>query len=283
MLKMAHPGVVRYLPVARIPVPRPEPHAATTYVDAASPGGRIAKLITDFPFLHRRRQAGDFLFRTGDTFHFFYVLNSGFAKTFYLSEDGREQTTGLHLRGDILGLDAVATGAYHCDAIALEECDVLAIPFDVVIACSQRNAALVREFHQAFSAEIRSDRNLMLTMRSVHAAGRVAAFLLEMSARFASRGFSASRLQLRLTREEIGSMLGLTLETVSRALSRFAQSGLITVCLREIVLLDVDGLRDVIAKPARMSPRRACGGPTPDTDENMCRRSPAPAAVLSAA
>ena len=225
-------------------------YSANAYLDATSPGGRIAKLITDVPFVHRHRERGDYLFRVGAAFRFLYVINAGFVKTCYVSEDGRAQTTDLHLRGDILGLDAVATATYGCDAVALEACDVLAIPYEVVIKSGQQNSDLVRELYLAFSMEIRSDRNLMLNMRSLSAAGRVAGFLLKMSARFASRGFSATELQLRLSRQEIGSILGLELETVSRAFSHFAQLGLISVCLREIVLLDRAGLQDIIAPPA---------------------------------
>jgi len=209
-------------------------------------GNRIADMIDDIPLAHRRLKQGEYLYRAGSEFRYIYVLNAGFAKTCHASADGREQTTGFHLRGDILGLDAVATGTYNCDAIALDVCDVLAIPYDVVIARGMQQPALMRELHCAFSAEIRSDRDLMLRMGSLPAEGRVAAFLLEMSQRFGSRGFSATRLQLRLTRQEIGSLLGLKLETVSRAFSRFAKVGLISVHLRDITLLDVEGLKDMM-------------------------------------
>jgi CRP/FNR family transcriptional regulator len=166
-----------------------------------------------------------------------------------MTTDGREQTTGLHMRGDILGLDGISTGTHGYDAIAIDTCDVLVIPIGAVLAGSLRNPDLVRELYHAFSAEIRSDQNLMLHMRSTGAGGRVAAFLLEMSMRFASRGFSANELQLPLSRREIGSMIGLELETVSRVFSRFAGLGLITVCLRKIVLLNRDGLRMIVAEP----------------------------------
>ena len=225
-------------------------HAVTACVNAPAPGSRIAKLITDFPIVHQRLKQGEHMFRAGAEFHSLYVLNAGFAKTCHVSEDGREQTTGFHLRGDILGLDAIATGTYGCDAVALDLCDVLAIPYDAVIANGQRNPDLIRELHRAFSTEIRNDRDLMLSMGSLAAEGRVAAFLLEMSERFGSRGFSPTDLQLRLTRQEIGSLLGLKLETVSRAFSNFARLGLITVHLREIVLLDKAGLRDIVTQPA---------------------------------
>ena len=257
-MKMANPGITFPAPagaaVAPIGSPISEADVAVGCVDVISPGSRIAKLITEFPLTLRRRKAGDYLFRSGADFHFFYVLNAGFVKTCHVSEDGREQTAGIHLRGDILGLDAVATGTYCCDAVALDTCDVLAVPYDIVIARSAGNPDLIRELYHAFSTEIRSDRELMLTMRSLPADGRVASFLLEMSFRFASRGFSATELQLRLTRQEIGSMLGLKLETVSRAFSRFARLGLISVCLREIVLLERAGLLDIIAQRGVKNP-----------------------------
>ena len=98
----------------------------TAHVGLATPGSRIARLIADSRITHRRRKPGDYLFRAGDDFRLFHVLSAGFAKTSYVSEDGREQTTGLHLRGDILGLDAVAAGAYGCNAVALDGSDRVA-------------------------------------------------------------------------------------------------------------------------------------------------------------
>lgn len=230
---------------------------ATQAPTDAAPGSNIARLITDFPITHRRLKMGDFLFRAGGEFSSFYVLNAGFIRTFSVSEDGQERTVGFHLRGDILGLEAIATGTYGCDAVALDVCDVLAIPYDTVIEHGSRNPDLVREIHRAFSAEIRSDRDLMLNLSNLPADGRVAAFLLELSQRFGSRGFSATELQLRLTRQEIGSMLGLKLETVSRAFSRFAKLGLISVDLRQIVLRDIDGLREMVDHPLEAELRGA--------------------------
>jgi CRP/FNR family transcriptional regulator len=203
--------------------------------------------------MHRQRKRGDYLFRAGDDLHFFYLLSAGFVKTSFVSEDGREQTIGIHLRGDILGLEALATGTHSCDAMAVDACDVVAIPFDALLGNGQKNPALVHEVYKAFSAEINADRKLLHNMRSLNAAGRVASFLLDLSARAASRGFSATKLQLRLTRQEIGSMLGLEFETVSRTLSQFAQLGLISVYFREIVLLDHDAIADIMAQPAGQS------------------------------
>lgn len=228
-------------------------------VDTSAPGSRIVELIGDFAETRRWRKAGEYLFRAGGIFEFFYVLNAGFAKSSYISEDGRERITGVHLRGDILGLDAIATGTHGCDAVTLDACEVIAISYEHLLTHCQRNPALVHELHRAFSAEIRSDRDLMLSMTNASAEGRVASFLLEMSLRFASRGFSATQLQLHLTRQEIGSMLGLKLETVSRVFSRLAKMGLITVCLRDIVLLDLEGLLDISTPPGGTERSTASG------------------------
>ena len=230
---------------------------------ADSPGSRIARLIPEFPLMHRIRKRGDHLFHAGDPFRCFHILNAGVAKTCCTSEDGLEQIIGLHLGGDILGLEAMAAGVHGCDAVALDTCDVLILPFDVVIAQSQRRPALIRELMNAFSTEIRTALDLIGSMRCLPATGRVAAFLLEISTRCAARGFSATNLQMRLTRQEIGSMLGLELETVSRAFSRFAQLGLISVRLREIVLLDPQGLRELAAQAA-MPKRQIGSGPKVD-------------------
>ena len=232
-----------------------------TGIGVASPGSRIAMLIHDFPFMHRTRNRGDYLFHAGDNFRFIHVLNAGFAKTCHSSADGQEQTLGLHIRGDILGLEAVSSGSHGCDAVALDTCDVLALPYDMLLERSQRSPALIYELMHAFSAEIQADRELVGNMRGLSAAGRVAAFLLDTSARFAARGFSATQIQLRLSRHEIGSILGLELETVSRVFSRFAQLGLLSVRLREIVLLDRDQLRDLIAQPALPKRRQRARSP----------------------
>lgn len=227
------------------------PAAQSAITRANSAGNRIAALMSgEFAIAHKRLKAGDCLFHSGAEFNALYVINAGFAKTCYTSEDGREQITGFHLRGDILGLDAIATGTYACDAIALDVSDVLVIPYEAVMAESARNPLLLRELHSAFSAEIRSDRDHMFTIGSRGAEGRVAAFLIEMSERFGARGFSATKLQLRMTRQEIGSLLGLKLETVSRALSNFAKLGLISVNLRDVDLIDRAGLAAVAGAEA---------------------------------
>ncbi|MEQ1518493.1 MAG: helix-turn-helix domain-containing protein [Usitatibacteraceae bacterium] len=221
---------------------RPGTHA----LKAETPGNKIVDLLTDFPITHRRFKRGEHLFRSGDAFTCLYLLNAGFAKTCYLSVDGREQVTGFHMRGDTLGLDAVVTGHHACDAIALDVCDILAIPYEAMIKRAQQDPELIRQVIMAFGTELLSDHEQLMSMGSLAADSRVAAFLLELSRRFGERGFSDRILQLRLTRVEIGGLLGLKMETVSRAFSRFAKMGLIDVHLRDVTILDMDGLRAIV-------------------------------------
>jgi CRP/FNR family transcriptional regulator len=96
--------------------------------------------------------------------------------------------------------------------------------------------------------EIQRERALMVLLGSMRAEERIAVFLLNLSQRMASRGYSATRFILRMTREEIGSLLGLKLETVSRILSRFQAEKMIRVHNREIDLYDIDRLRAVVGR-----------------------------------
>lgn len=191
----------------------------------------------------RRLSRGDHLYRTQDPFHALYAVRSGFLKTFVLHEDGREQVTGFQMTGEILGMDAISTDRHACDAVALEDTEVCEVPFADLERLSGTIPALQRHFHKTLSREIVRDQGLMLLLGSMRAEERLAAFLLNLSQRFAERGYSRSEFNLRMTREDIGSYLGMKLETVSRTLSRLQDEGLLAVQGRAIQLLDPDRLK----------------------------------------
>jgi CRP/FNR family transcriptional regulator len=195
----------------------------------------------------RTFQRGEALYRTGQPFHSLYAVRSGFFKTFILHEDGREQVTGFQMSGEILGMDAISTDLHACDAVALEDSEVCEVPFDDLERLSGEIPALQRHFHKTLSREIVRDQGLLLLLGSMRAEERLAAFLLNFSQRFADRGYSRTEFNLRMTREDIGSYLGMKLETVSRTLSRFQEDGLLEVQGKAIQLLDVDRLRAVTA------------------------------------
>jgi len=192
------------------------------------------------------------LYRTGDTFEAIYAIRTGSFKSDVLLEDGREQVTGFHMTGDILGLDGIGTEAHTCNAIALEDSEVCVISYPKLEEFARVIEGLQHQFHKVMSREIVRDHSVMLLLGSMRAEERLAAFLLNMSQRFTARGFSPTEFNLRMTREEIGSYLGLKLETVSRAFSHFQEGGLISVHQKHICILDNDGLKKLIQHHASM-------------------------------
>ncbi len=189
---------------------------------------------------------GETLFRAGDRFQSLYAVRTGFFKTRVSSEDGRDQVTGFQMAGELLGLDGISTDRHACDAVALEDSQVCVIPFNQLEDLSREFTDLQHQFHKIMSREIVRDHGVMLLLGSMRAEERLAAFLLNLTQRLQARGFSGSALVLRMTREEIGSYLGLKLETVSRTFSKFQEDGLLDVKQRQIRILDADGLRKLV-------------------------------------
>lgn len=194
----------------------------------------------------RTVQHGDTLFRAGDPFAALYAVRTGFFKTRISSEDGRDQVTGFQMAGELLGLDGISADRHTCDAVALEDSQVCVIPFERLEDLSREFSDLQRQFHKIMSREIVRDHGVMLLLGSMRAEERLAAFLLNLTERLQARGFSASAVVLRMTRGEIGSFLGLKLETVSRAFSKFQDDGVLQVKQRNVRVLDASALRRLV-------------------------------------
>ncbi len=195
----------------------------------------------------RRKVArGEPLFQAGDRFDAVYAVWTGFFKTIIASKDGREQVTGFQMAGELLGLDGIGTRVHEVDAVALEDSQVCVMPFDELQALALEVNSLQQQFHRVMSHEIVRDHGVMLLLGSMHAEERLAAFVLNLTHRLSARGFSSSAIVLRMSREEIGSFLGLKLETVSRTFSKFQANGLLFVRHRQIQITDPVGLQQVI-------------------------------------
>ena len=191
---------------------------------------------------------GDALFRAGVAFTSLYAVRTGFFKTFVSSDDGRDQVTGFHMAGELLGLDGIGTDRHTCDAIALEHSQVCVIGYHQLEDLSRELPDLQRHFHRIMSRAIVHDHAVMLLLGNMRAEERVAAFLVNLTQRLRTRGFSASSLVLRMTRAEIGSYLGLKLETVSRAFSKFHDDGVLAVKQRQISVLDPAALQALVSR-----------------------------------
>jgi CRP/FNR family transcriptional regulator len=196
----------------------------------------------------RRKVArGQHLFRAGDPFEAIYAVKTGFFKTEVLTAGGLNQVTGFQMAGEIFGMDGISTEAHSCDAIALEDSEVCLIPFADLETLSVQIPALQRHLHKIMSREIVRDQGMMMMLGTLRAETRVVAFLLNLSQRFAARGYSPVEFHLRMSREEISSYLGFTIETVSRMLSQLRNAGLIAVQKKYIQLLDVPALKSLLA------------------------------------
>jgi len=191
----------------------------------------------------RRLKKGEPLFRAGDPFSALYAVRLGTFKTTVLAEDGRDQVAGYHLPGDLVGLDGLGNQQHGSDAVALEDSEACAIPFDRLEDLARRIPSLQHNLHRFLAREIAQDHGVMLLLGSMRAEERLATFLLDLAARYRRRGYSSTEFVLRMTREEIGSFLGLKLETVSRLFSRFQEEGLLRVSGREVRLVDIASLK----------------------------------------
>ena len=195
-----------------------------------------------------RLKKGESLYRAGEPFHALYAVRLGSLKTTVLAEDGREQVAGYHMLGDIIGLDGIGTDRHGCQATALEDTEVCIMPFERLEDLARKVPALQHNLHQFLAREITRDHNVMLLLGSMRAEERLAVFLVNLSERYRRRGYSSTEFVLRMTREEIGSYLGLKLETVSRLFSRFQDEGVIQVQGRNIKVLDMAKLKHLVGQ-----------------------------------
>ncbi|AYQ90085.1 MAG: fumarate/nitrate reduction transcriptional regulator Fnr [Burkholderia gladioli] len=195
--------------------------------------------------LARPVRRGDALFREGDSFDSLYAVRSGALKSVATRHDGREQVAGLHLAGEPLGLDGIADNQHPRTAVALEDSTVCVIPYAPLRSLCSETSTLQARVLKLMSEQLVRETTQSILLGSLNADERVAAFLLDVSRRYLARGYSSTEFNLRMTREEIGSYLGITLETVSRTLSKFQRNGLLSMQGRIVHILDFEGLQAI--------------------------------------
>jgi CRP/FNR family transcriptional regulator len=208
-------------------------------------GDELARM-ENVVYARRRVKRGESLFNAGAEFSAVYAIRSGFFKTSVVDGEGREQVTGFHMGGELMGLDGLGAGVYNGTAVALEDSEACVLPYALVEDMAREIPALQRHLHSVLAREIVRDHGVMMLLGSMRAEERLATFLLNLSKRFVRRGYSASDFHLRMTREELGSYLGLKLETVSRLFSAFQKDGWIDVQQKHVRIVDVAGLQSVL-------------------------------------
>lgn len=221
----------------------PEPSFQTTLAQARPLD--LDQLRNEVPLLRRRLEAGQYLYRAGQRFQSLFLIHTGSVKTCELADDGREQITGFHMAGELIGVESIGLSTHVCDVIALESCEIWELPYPPVISACVRLPELQARLNAALAQEIRRHRSWMLALGTLAAEQRVAAFLLDLATRYEALGFSGKHFILRMSRADIASYLALKHETVSRALSHLADAQCIAVCRREMRILDQAGMRRI--------------------------------------
>ena len=196
----------------------------------------------------RPMHRGNTLFQKGQEFSSIYVVKTGTIKTYSPCLDGNEQVIDFHLPGEVIGLDGIESGHHICSAKALETSAICEIPFSKLEELTATTPALQHQLFRIMSQEITKDTGLLRLLGKSTAEERLAAFLLGLSVRFQSRGFSGTDFNLSMSRQEIGSYLGLALETISRLLTHFQEDGILQVDRKHIQIMDMDRLYGLLAK-----------------------------------
>ena len=204
--------------------------------------GTDVERLDSLMFARRRIKEGHALYHEGEKFQFIYAVRSGTFKSNLTLKDGREQVTGFQMAGELLGLDGLASGRHASSAVALEDAEICAIPYAHLSELAAGSTDMQHVISRLMSREIVREHSLMMLLGSMNAEERLAAFLLNISQRMKARGYSASEFHLRMSRAEIGSYLGMKLETVSRTFSGFQQHGLLEVDKKHVRIVDLEGL-----------------------------------------
>ena len=210
--------------------------------------------LDDIMGRRRRILRDENLYRMDEPFKNLYAIRLGHFKTYQINPSGEQQIAGFQMAGELLGMDAIGTERHHCGATALEDSDVCEIPFARLEDLFAHIPTLLHHFHRIMSQEITREQNVMLLLGNMRAEQRFAVFLVNLSSRYAARGYSATSFQLRMSREDIGNYLGLTIESISRLLSRFKKQGWLNVDKREVHLLDPVRLRAMAAGTEHCQP-----------------------------
>lgn len=203
----------------------------------------------DTLFQHVRYKAGQRIHRIGQAFDTLFIVNSGFVKTIHIDEFGNEQVLSFPMKGDILGIDGIHKQHHASEAIALTDCDMILVPYKTFANLGRIHVELEQAMFSVMSREIVREQLMISMLSALSAEAKVARFLINLGERFSQMGYSGRSFNLRMTRQEIGSYLGLTLETVSRTLSALNELGMISVEQREINLLDTAALKTLRRLP----------------------------------
>lgn len=234
-----------------------------------------AALLVRHRFSLLRLRAGQCLYRQGARCDTLYAVRTGALRSSAVDDCGAEQVLAFPLPGDLLGGDGLADGCYRSTACALNASEVVLLGLTQLCAAMRESPALELAVLAATARPAAGQIDLLFLLGTLGAEARVAAFLLDLGERYQARGGRRDSISLPMTRRDIGLLLGLQIETISRALSSLVEAGLIGVDGRQVEIVDRARLRQMLdsarqsgsgsirpllsrARPVRPPPRPFC-------------------------
>lgn len=203
-----------------------------------------------YRFQHIKSRTGARVYSAGDRCDALFIVYAGFLKTSWVDKYGNEKILDFPMKGDVVGFDGIESKQFKNTLVALSDIELIVVPMDFFHASSSNAYGFRRRILELMSNALIAGQKVEYMMGTLPAEARVAKFLLSISQKFRAMGFSDKSFHLRMTREDIGSYLGLTLETVSRTLSGFSRCGFIRVDQKFIEIVDVEGLKLLRRLPA---------------------------------
>lgn len=185
------------------------------------------------------------VYRQGAPFQSIYAVRTGAVKACFLDRDGEETVIGFYLPGEVFGIDGIGTRHYRSTASALEHSAICEIPFDRFDSLGVQLPGLRQHLLALLSRDLVEEQQHSVLLAKRSAEQRVAAFLINLSHRYKRQQLSSTDFQLPLSRTEIASYLGLTIETVSRVFSRFSKQGLLALNQRELRNCQIEKLQPI--------------------------------------
>jgi CRP/FNR family transcriptional regulator len=207
--------------------------------------------FNSFPqkFLHVRVKAGRHVYLSNDKCEMIYLVYSGFLKNTWADTNGNEKIIDFPMKGEMVGLDGIAHGKFANSLKALTDSELIAIPLDFCRRQNVEGEVFRNHIISVLSQQLVNEQKSSFMISALPVDAKVAKFLLSLSFKFKSLGYSEKSFLLRMSREEIGSYLGVSLETVSRTISGLCKIGVLKKDNRSNEIINFDALKKLKRLP----------------------------------
>ena len=201
-------------------------------------------------FLHVRVKAGCHVYLSNDKCEMIYLIYSGFLKNTWADIQGNEKVIDFPMKNEMVGLDGIASKKFVNSLKALTDSELIAIPLEFCKRKDIDSDMFRTHIISIMSQQLVNQQKSAFIISSLPVDAKVAKFLLNLSFKFKSLGYSEKSFLLRMSREEIGSYLGVSLETVSRTISGLCKIGVLKKDNRSIEIMNFDALKKIKRLPA---------------------------------